>query len=260
MPIDWNEMQKEMYPIKDFDDLCRRWREAFAYPFVRDGFNFTISGIVDYTHQLLGGDSRNRYIEYERFLVRTFEQLHQAGVQDIMQLTDRVDTRERFELFSEQSGVHAKSIIAVLKYLVYWFIPMKKPLSGLARDYWQISDAFTVLRGLGIRSNLDMLQQGFTPSRRKAVAETSGLPETMITELVNRADFSRMPWASKATISNIIGAGYESMSKLANANPEQLYKDFYSYGKVIGKNLKLGNEIENNYRIAKIVPVILRDD
>jgi hypothetical protein len=82
----------------------------------------------------------------------------------------------------------------------------------------------------------------------------------VISELVNRADFSRLPWASKATISNLIGAGYGSLAKLADANPEQLYADFFAYGKSIGKNLKLGNEIENNYRIAKIVPVLVKDN
>ena len=90
------------------------------------------------------------------------------------------------------------------------------------------------------------------------MAESSGLPETVITELVNRADLSRMPWASKATISNIIGAGYGSLAQLANADPEKLYADFFSYGESIGKNLKLGNEIENSYRIARIVPALVK--
>lgn len=89
------------------------------------------------------------------------------------------------------------------------------------------------------------------------MASSRGLPEAEINELVNRADFSRMPWASKATISNIIGAGYGSIVKLANADPVELYQDFYRFGASIGKNLKLGNEIDNSYRIAKIMPLIL---
>jgi len=94
---------------------------------------------------------------------------------------------------------------------------------------------------------------------RQELAKSSGLSSTIISELVNRADFSRMPWASKATISNIIGAGYGSLAKLASANPEQLYEDYFRYGKSIGKNLKLGNEIESSYRIGKIVPVLFQD-
>jgi hypothetical protein len=75
---------------------------------------------------------------------------------------------------------------------------------------------------------------------------------------VNRADFSRMPWASKATIANIMGAGCSSLADLVSADPEQLYRDFFSYGKSIGKNLKLGNEIENSHRIARTLPVLVQ--
>jgi hypothetical protein len=66
-----------------------------------------------------------------------------------------------------------------------------------------------------------------------------------------------MPWASKATISNIIGAGYGRIVELANADLEQLQRDFHSYGASIGKNLRFGNEIESSYRIPKIIPLIL---
>jgi hypothetical protein len=82
--------------------------------------------------------------------------------------------------------------------------------------------------------------------------------ETIIT-LVNLADFSRVPWVSKATISSNIGAGYISLAKLAQAEPGQLYSDFVVYGKSIGKNPKLGNEIENSYRIVKIVLQVVRE-
>ena len=74
---------------------------------------------------------------------------------------------------------------------------------------------------------------------------------------MNRADLSRMPWASKATISNIIGAGYENVARLASADSQQVYKDYFRYGASIKKNLKLGNEIDNSHRIAKLMPVVL---
>jgi hypothetical protein len=70
---------------------------------------------------------------------------------------------------------------------------------------------------------------------------------------------SRLHWTSKATISNIIGAGFGSLSKLKNANLEKLSEDFYRYGKSIGKNLKFGNEIENLHRIAKLFPVLVEE-
>jgi hypothetical protein len=166
----------------------------------------------------------------------------------------------QLEIFEANRRVRAVDIVAALKYLIYWFVPMEKPLGSLVRADPAMDNAVKALRELGVRTNLELLQQGITASGRKALAETSGLEAAVIAELVHRADFSRMPWASKATISNLIGAGYGSLAQLAAADPERLYADFFGYGEAIGKNLKLGNEIENSYRIAQIVPVLLRAD
>jgi len=260
MVVNWDEVKKIIIPIKDYEDLCRRLRESFTYVFVRNTFNFSMPELVTYTQKLLGGDSRNRYIEYASSLTSVLTELHQAGVQNVIDLHARTASREQLEIFVDQSGISASDTIMVLKYLIYWFIPNEKYLNGLVRDDPQISDAIKVLGELGIRTNLELLQKGITGEGRELLAETSGIPAPIIAELVNRADFSRMPWASKATISNIIGAGYGSLYQLANANPEQLFKDFFAYGKSIGKNLKFGNEIENSYRIAKILPELIQSD
>lgn len=257
MSIDWNELQQEMYPIKDFDDLRQRLQIAFSYSFVQKTYNFPMPEIATYTQRLLGEDSRHRYDEYSHKLVEIFTQLHQADVQNIVDLVTQVDTREQFETFTDQTHVPAKHIIAVLKYLVYWVIPAQKYLTGLVRKDEPILEAIKTLRNLGIRSNLDILEQGLTSTDRKAIAHASSLTESEIDEITNRADFSRMPWASKATISNIICAGYRSLAELAQADFEKLLQDFRIYGASIGKNLKLGNEIESSYRIARIIPLVL---
>jgi hypothetical protein len=260
MFVNWDKVNKVMPPLKDYEDLCSRFRKSFAYPFVCETFNFTMPELVDFTRLLLGGDSRGRYAEYMSELITILTELHQAGVRNILDLIARLDTREQLINFAEQNEIYAHDVVAVQKYLIYWFFPMEKYLSGLVSDEPSITDAIKVLREVGIRTNLELLQQGITPAGRKTLAESSRLPGAIINELVNRADFSRMPWASKATISNIIGAGYSSLAQLANANPEQLYADFFRYGKAIGKNLKLGNEIENSYRIAKIVPALVQQE
>jgi Domain of unknown function (DUF4332) len=258
MSIDWNKINRTLSPIKDFEDLSRRLQASFGYPFVREKFNFTMPQLVDYTRRLLGGDARGRYTDYLARLVDILAELEHAGVTDLQGLIAHVESRQKLTDFVEQSGVDAEDTVTVLKYLVYWFIPREKYLSGLVQSE-TLNHAVKVLREQGIRTNLDLLQQGITSAGRKALVKSSGLPEAVISELVNRADFSRLPWASKATISNIIGAGYGSLSQLAHADPEKLYADFFRYGRSIGKNLKLGNEIENSYRIARIVPALLKN-
>jgi hypothetical protein len=260
MAINWDEVQKVLIPLKDYEDCCRRLNVSFGYPFIINTFNFTMLKLVDYTQKLLGGDSRGRYTEYLSKLTGIFSELEQIGIENLLDLKAHTETREKLESFTHNSEVEALPVITVLKYLIYWFIPGEKYLSGLVRDDADRSKAIKVLSGLGIRTNLQLLQQGIAPSGRRSLAESSELPGEVIKELVNRADLSRLPWASKATISNIVGAGYGSLAQLANANPDRLYADFFAYGKSIGKNLKLGNEIENSYRIAKIVPALVEED
>jgi hypothetical protein len=260
MGINWDEVKKTLSPIKNYEDLCCRFKVSFGYSFVCKNFNPTIPQLIDYTKKLLLGDTRGRYTEYNSSLVDTMTRLDQAGVQNVLDLNERTANREQLEIFVDKCAVSAPDIIEVLKYLIYWFIPGEKYLSGLVRDNPEITEAIKVLRESGVRTNLDLLEKGITAAGRRALVSTSGLPAEVISDLVNRADFSRMPWASKATISNFIGAGYTSLSQLANADFDQLYEDFFSYGRSIGKNLKLGNEIENCYRIARIVPLLLKDD
>lgn len=260
MFCDWDVVQNAMVPIKDYEDLIGRFQVAFQYSFVRASYNLTMPQHSDYARRLLESDTRGRYAEYAALLVKIFNRLDQAGIGDTLDLMARVEKREQLKLFAEQNSIYAHEVVHALKYLAYWVIPAEKYLSGLVRNDAEILEAIQTLRRSGIRTNLHMLEAGIHAAGRKALAEASGLPEAVILELVNRADFSRLPWASKATISNIMGAGYTSLAELATADPEKLYADFFQYGRAIGKNLKLGNEIENSYRIAKIVPVLVQQD
>ena len=175
----------------------------------------------------------------------------------IIELVSHMDTSEQFEAFIDQVNIEPKEVMALLKYLVYWVIPTKKYLSGLVVKGSPVEGAVIALRDLAIRHNLDLLDKGLTPADRKVLAEGCNLPVEQVDECTHTADFSRMPWASKATISNIIQSGYGSIAQLANADPEKLVQDFFKYGASIGKILKFGNEIESSYRIAKIIPLVL---
>ena len=258
MFVNWDEVQRALSPIKDYEDLSRRMQISFAYPFVRETFNFTLPELVEYTRLSVGGDPRGRYNDYAERLTGILSELQRAKVSDLLELVSRTQTREQLKGFAEKNRIYAHDIVGVLKYLIYWFIPGEKYLSGLIRPDPALSAAIKALGGMGMRTNLDLLQQGLTPERRQALAQASGMPQSVINELVNRADLSRMPWTSKATISNITGTGYPSLRALAGADPEQLYAAFFTYGASIGKNLKLGNEIENSYRIARIVLALVK--
>jgi hypothetical protein len=257
MSINWFEMQKVLYPIKNYETLRQDLRRSFAFSVIRQAYNFPLPDLINYTTLLLGGDERGRYDEWLSILIDTLSELNQAGLKDIESLLNAVDGRERLENFICERSLDAPGLMGLMKYLYYWVIPTEKYLNSLVRDDLSAGDAIAALRKCEIRTNLELLREGVTPPGRSALAQAAGLSIEDVTALVNRADYSRMPFASKATISNIIGAGYCSLSDLAQADCQKLETDFFNYGKSIGKNLKLGNEIGNSYRIAKIIPKII---
>lgn len=259
MTVDWNEVKQAIIPSPSYEVLYQRLRKSYSYAFIREKINFSLSELILYTRQMLGDDVQHRYDDYSRWLIQTMTELQSTNINNIQVLLARVDDREKLEDFATKSGISGEQIAALLKYLLYWVVPAEKILPQLVQYEALMSGPINVLRELGVRSNLDLLQRGLTTDGRKTLVEQSGLSETVLLELVNRADFSRLPWASKATISNIIGAGYKSLAQLASAEPGKLFEDFFRYGQSIGKNLKLGNEIDNSYRIAKILPPLLQN-
>ena len=110
MPVDWNEMQQELFPSKDYASLSKRWQDAFGYAFVRRAYKFSMSETADYTQRLLGGDPRQRYEAYCQQLVETIDQLERAGVGDLIDLTGRVDNSQQFEAFIDQVQIEPKNI------------------------------------------------------------------------------------------------------------------------------------------------------
>ncbi len=259
MAIDWDELKKAMSPIPNYEDLARRWQEALKYEFVQRSYDFSMAEIEAYTARLLGGDTHGRYTKYCAWLSGTFRALGEKGVGGIFELFDRVMIRAAFEGFVQQSGLEAEAVMGALKYLVYWVIPDQKPVRELVKREECLIEAATTLRLMGVRWNLDLLERGTNARGRKALAAESGLDAGVVADLVNRADFSRLPWTSSATIANLIGSGYASLARVAEADFEQINADFYRYGAAIGKNLKIGNEIDNVWRIARILPRVVEE-
>jgi hypothetical protein len=255
--VDWAEVQKALFPIHSYEDLCRHFRVGFSYGFVRRCFNFALPDLKTFITRMLGEDTRQRYGKYLAFLTRVLDALQAAGVADILDLTERTNSAEKLELFQAETGLAAPDVVGVLKFLVYWVVPAQKSLRELAKKGSGYDAEFEALRQAGIRCNLDLIERGQTPAARRELAQTCGIPEAAVTELVHRADFSRLPWSSTATINNLVGAGYGGLDRLVAAEIEQVSADFYRYGQAIGKNLKYGNEIDNSHRIAKLVPKVV---
>jgi hypothetical protein len=79
MPVNWDEVKKELAWVKSYEDLSLRWQEAFGYPFVCEKYNFTMAELAEHTRHLLGEDPLQRYTDYQARLVMIFDQFDRQG-------------------------------------------------------------------------------------------------------------------------------------------------------------------------------------
>ena len=150
-------------------------------------------------------------------------------------------------------------MIRVLKYLLFWVLPTKMYLRELIdkKNSTHLQYA-TVLREAGIRFTLDILEKARTPIEREKIARETGIPLDFVYELVNRADFTRMPYVSGKTVNHYFKGGYRSLKELAEVELSQLTKYMARYFDSIGVKLsKSFIELDSGIAIARLLPKIV---
>jgi hypothetical protein len=257
MPVDWNEVQGLVKPSPNYEELIRRLHAVFAYPFVRKFYPHHMAAAEDYAARLLGEDTRHRYDEWCAQLIASFRRLDALGLHSYWNFFEQVAGREQLEGFVTRSEMSAGEVIGLLKYLLNWALPSKFYLREVAEETPQDLEYLSMLRQCNLRFTLDLLEYARTPAERALIANKSKVPLAYLTELTHRADFTRLPYTRGATVRNYFGAGYTNLEKLAYAHLDRLTVDIERYGQAQGKNLKIGMELDNAIRIAKIVPKVV---
>jgi hypothetical protein len=259
MTIDWKEVERLIKPSPSYEELTKKILEVLSYDFVKKFYRHNMKEAEEYATRLLGCDPKQRYGEYVEKLNRAFRQLDSLNVQDYSELVNLVETREKLEEFYERANLGLNDLIRVLRYLHSWVLPTKMYLRELIDKNNQTHKEYTTtLRENNIRFTLDILDKCRTKDGRGSIARETGVPEDFIFDLVNRADFTRMPYASSKTVKHYFGGGYNSLEKLAGADLNKLTKDMARYFESIGMKLRRSFiELDSNIAIAKILPKIL---
>jgi hypothetical protein len=258
MGVDWDEVEKLVKPNPDYLVIIKRLTEVFSYGFVIKSYNHSMKEAEVYATKLLGCDPRNRYGEYLARVNEIFKTLDKLGTENYLQLIGEIDSETKLEEFYTRSKLSLGEIIGILKYLQYWVLPSKIYLRELIdKDNHKGIDKITILRENGIRFTLDILDTGCTKRGRKELSIRTEVLESFIYEVVNRADFTRMPYIRGSTVRNYFHARYKSINQLSNASLETLTNDMTEYGNSIGKNLKHGMELDSGIAISKVIPKLV---
>ena len=116
------------------------------------------------------------------------------------------------------------------------------------------------LSAIGISTVNELLRDGDTPDKRRALSERSGAPEDSITELYKLANLSRLPGLKKVRGQIFYEAGLDTFSSIASLDPEKVCKILNDYVKDTGFNGSPPtlSEAEATIRMAKFLPESLR--
>ncbi len=260
MALDPVQLKKDLSPVPTYTDLISRLQTTLSYASVRKAYAHSMADARTFARGLLGDDPKQRYGNWLGWLQKTFATLDKAGVKDYPDLVGRLGSEAELEAFCQKTGLPSGDIIGILKFLLYWALPGKKDLNQLvlATDTEKKAKN-AILKTIGVRTSLDLLDKGGSLVGRKKMAEQSGLPLDFVTEMVNRADFTRVPFSSGKTISYFMGAGYPSLTSLAKADIEQVKADMLNYGQTIGKNLKFGVEADSGVIVARVLPKMVEE-
>jgi hypothetical protein len=259
MEINWEEVDELVKPSPNYETLVNNLLNLFPYEFVREFYSLDMNELREYTKKLLGQDSRQRYTDYILNLNLTFLKVENVGINSVLEIVYEIDNKEKLAEFSNKNSISIQELIRVLKYLFNWFFPSKTYLREIIdKEEETHIDYVKELREFDVRFTLDIIELGRTKSGREELSKKSNIPMWFILDLVNRADFTRMPYIRGSTIKHYFNIGYNSIEKLSEANLEQLESEMKAYLEEEGIKLSRSFiELDSGIEIAKILPKII---
>jgi len=256
MEIDWNVVKK--MALWSYEDLIKKILKVLSYNFIQEHYNPDMKEAEKYAVKLLGYDPK--YAEYVSKLTDIFRKLDSFKVENYTELIHQVENREKCEEFLRKTKLPFKDLISVLNYIFRWVLPFRNVYLRQLVDTGNEThkECLEELRKLNIKFNLDILEHGRTRAGREKISKETGIPESFILDLLNRADLTRLPYMSTKTVNHLFGGGYNSINKIAQADVTKLKEDMKSYFDKRGMKLsKSFIELEGLVEWAKTVPKIV---
>jgi len=237
MDLDWERVKR--VTLWDYEQLVKKLLKTLAYGFVFEHYNHTMDEAGRYANKVQDGylQGRNEPSIVDPMLTN-FKKLEDLQVKSYLDLTRQVESREKCESFLERTGFGFDELIETLNYLFRWVLPFMTPV----REFIDLNNEtdrlyFEILKEKKLGSNLDILEQGRTREGRARLSQASGIPEHFITELVHKADISRLAYVRGKTVLHLCGGGYNTLDKIASADVGEMEKAMGAYYQRLGKSL-----------------------
>ncbi len=191
------------------------------------------------------------------------DEIEKAGLQTVFQFINNVATRRQAEGFLQRTGISLPYLMGVLDFFKQWWFPFGAQLRQLVEDSDQhLIGPLACLKQQGYAQGFKLLDIGRTCEGRRTLSEQTGIPEEILLDLVNRADVTRIPYVSGATVKRMWAIGYDSLQKLQKTSPMEYFSRVSQYYASMQKPIPFDAKLEyirNSLSSAQRMPVVVEE-
>ena len=227
MQPNWDYVKKTT--LWHYEDLINKLNAVTDYPVIWQAYNHDMPKAAAFAKCLFVG-SNIEAGEFPAAVICVIERLNTSGIRDWASLLAKVNNRTDCTIFVTEHNLNFEEFIDVLNYLLRWAFPFQTATRELLdHDSLHEMTYYDALKRHKLMKSFDLLEQGFTVSGRRDLAELAGLPLDFVTTIVHRADIARLPYVRRKTILAVSGAGYDTLAKIATAVLSQIDADMAAY-------------------------------
>ncbi|WP_074410177.1 DUF4332 domain-containing protein [Aquimarina megaterium] len=142
------------------------------------------------------------------------------GICNLKELQQRLKKKDHLLDFSRQSGL-SEQYLNVLRRMINGYL--RKP--NRIKDFPETSaDVVLKLEKIGIKHTRHLFDKIVTLDGRALFSKQVNISDEEILRLTKLTDLSRIRWVNHTFAYVLYEAGFDTVKKVANANPNQLYK------------------------------------
>jgi len=190
--------------------------------------------------------------ELKQSIPESFDILGSMGIKNLQDIIYALKTKKKLEEFSKASGL-PEDYLVLLKREANSYQP--KPFN-LNKIPGLDEGDLVRLKTNGIKNTRHLFHLGKTLYDRSKLSGQSGIPEDALLEMVKLSDLARI-WGVGPVFARIFyDAGYDSVERVAGANPTQVYEEVVQLNKQVGYTRIMPSPIEVGMCIdyARLLP------
>ncbi len=146
--------------------------------------------------------------------------IKKQGINHLEELQQRLKKKDRLLEFANQSDL-SEQYLNVLRRMINGYI--RKP--NRIKDFPETSeDLILKLEKIGVKNTRHLFDKIRTSDNREVLSKQTGISDEETLRLTKLTDLSRIRWVNHTFAYVLYEAGYDTLEKMANANPNKLYK------------------------------------